>query len=86
VSKIAFEILSYLVDHPKSRDTMNGILEWWLPEQQINYQSKKVKDALSELIQKKLVLKLQGRDASTHYRINNQKTSEIKAFLKDQSM
>ena len=86
MSKIAFEILSYLVDHPKSRDTMNGILEWWLPEQQIKYQSKKVQEALSELIKKELVLEHQGRDSSTHYRINNQKASEIKAFLKEKTM
>ena len=37
-SKIGNEILAYLVDHPKTQDTLEGIVEWWLLERAIKYQ------------------------------------------------
>ena len=86
MSKIAYEILAYLVEHPKSRDTIEGILEWWLLEQRIKYQKKKVKQALSELAEKGLVLEHQGRDLLTHYRINKRKFREIKGLLNQRSI
>jgi len=81
VSKIAHEILAYLFEHPKSRDTIEGILEWWLLEQRIKCQMGKVKEALSELTAKELVIEHKGRNSLTHYQINHRKYREIQAFL-----
>jgi hypothetical protein len=85
VSKVAYEILAYLFEHPHSRDTAQGIMEWWLLEQRIKFQMKKVKEALSELASKELVVEYKGRDLLTHYRINKNKSREIKTFLKQES-
>ena len=81
MSNIAYKILDYLAEHPKSRDTMEGILEWWLLEQRIKNQTKKVKEALSELIAKDFVLEHRGRNSMTYYQINHRKFREIQTLL-----
>ena len=85
MTKAANEILAYLVEHPRSRDTIEGIMEWWLLEQKIKFRKKRVEKALSELVDKELILKHQGRDSLIHYRINNQKSKEIQEFLNQKS-
>jgi hypothetical protein len=81
-SKIGNEILAYLVDHPNARDTLEGIVEWWLLEQQIKFQTARVKDALSDLVARGLILVHKGLDSQTHYRINQKKYEEIKKLVK----
>ena len=85
MTKTANDILAYLSKHPKSRATIEGIVEWWLLEEKIKFRKKKVEEALSELVEKELVFKQQGRDSLTHYRINNGKFREIKKFLNQKS-
>ena len=84
-SQIAYEILAYLVDHPEAQDTLEGIVEWWLLEQQITRQTAKVRKALAELVTKGLILERKGKDSRTHYCINRRKYKEIRALLKQQS-
>ena len=48
--EIGDEILAYLVDHPKARDTLEGIVEWWLLEREIKFETARVKEALSNLV------------------------------------
>lgn len=81
-SPIAYEILTYLAEHPDSSDTIEGIMEWWLLERKIEYQTGKVKEALAELVAKGLILENKGADARIHYRINRHKHGEIQEFLK----
>ena len=86
MTKIANDILTYLSEHPKPRATIEGITEWWLLEQRIKFRKKKVEQALSELVEKELILEHLGRDSLTHYRINNQKSREIKEVLNEKSI
>ncbi|MFX0194760.1 MAG: hypothetical protein ACFFCW_01460 [Candidatus Hodarchaeota archaeon] len=79
---IIHEILTYLAEHPDCNDTLEGIVEWWLLERKIEYAVAKVKEALSELVTKGLVLENKGRDSRTHYRINRRKHGEIQVILK----
>ncbi|MCP4368359.1 MAG: hypothetical protein GY797_09665 [Deltaproteobacteria bacterium] len=83
--QIAYEILAYLVEYPEAQDTLEGIVEWWLLEQQIKRQTTKVKKALAELVAKRLILERKGEDSRTHYRINRSKYKEIQALLEQQS-
>lgn len=79
--KITHEILAYLVEHPEAQDTLEGIVGWWLLEQEIKRQTVKVKKALAELVAKGLVLERQGKDSRTFYRINKRKRKEIQSLL-----
>ena len=69
-SEIGKEILAFLVENPKAQDTLEGIVEWWLLERKIEFVTASVKEALSELVAKGLILEKKGLDSQTHYRIN----------------
>ena len=69
-SKIGNEILAYLVDHPNARDTLAGIVDWWLLERQIKFQTTRVKEALSDLVAKGLIVEKKGSNSQIHYRVN----------------
>ena len=84
-SHIVHEILTYLVDHPDAKDTLEGIVQWWLLERRIQNAIAKVKEALAELVAQGLVLENEGRDSRIHYRINRRKHEEIQGFLKETS-
>ncbi len=76
-SQISHEILAYLVEHPEARDTLEGILEWWLLERKIKRQKNQVKEALTELVAEGLVLEHKGRNSQSQYSINQSKYEEI---------
>ncbi len=84
-SKIGNEILAYLVDHPNARDTLEGIVEWWLLERVVKFQEAQVKKALAQLVAKELILEEKGSDLQIHYRINQSKYKEIKALFKQRA-
>jgi predicted transcriptional regulator len=79
---IGHDILAYLFDHPEAHDTLEGIMEWWLLEQEIKRQTAQVREALADLIARGFVLEQQTSDGRTHYRVNRRKAREIGAYLK----
>jgi Fe2+ or Zn2+ uptake regulation protein len=81
-SKIGNEILSYLVDHQKALDTLEGIVEWWLLERHINFQTARVKEVLSDLVARGLILETEGSNSEIHYRVNQNRFEEIKHLVK----
>ena len=81
-TQIGNEILAYLVDHPKSQDTLEGIVEWWLLERTIKFQEAQVENALNDLVTEGLILEQKGLNSQTHYRINLSKYNEIQEFFK----
>ena len=76
------EILSYLVQHPDARDTLEGIAEWWVFAQKIDTRTLQVKEALGEMVSRRLVIERKGRDGRSHYRVNRRKLREISSILK----
>ncbi len=85
-SQIVYEILAYLVENPEAQDTLEGIVEWWLLEQQIKRQTARVRKALAELAARGLILGRKGEDSRTHYRINQCKSKEIRMLIKKVSL
>ena len=81
-SKIGNEILAYLVENPKAQDTLEGIVEWWLLEREIKFEIARVKEALSDLVAKGLILEKKGSNSQVHYCINQNKHEEIKGLFK----
>jgi len=72
--RIVYQILAYLTEHPQAQDTLEGILEWWLPEEQSKSRTGQVKEALG-------VLEHTGRDGRVHYRMNRRRSGEIRGLL-----
>jgi hypothetical protein len=77
--------MSYLAEHPGSKDTLDGIMEWWLLERKIICQTKRVKEALAELIENGLVLEHKNRNSQISYSINQSKYGDILSFINQMS-
>ena len=84
-TQISNEILAYLFEHPGAQDTLEGIVEWWLLERAIKFQTARVKEALSELVAKGLILEKKGSNSHIYYQVNQSKYEEIKKLFKHKS-
>jgi len=69
------EILSYLADHPRSEDSLEGISEWWLLQHYVTKTRAAVRGALTDLVRHKWVLERVGADGRTTYRLNPRRRS-----------
>jgi hypothetical protein len=83
-SEIARDILAYLTSNPEAQDTLTGIVEWWLLEEQIKHRNEIVTEALADLVANDFLIGVNGKDSQTHYRINREKAQEIVALLNRQ--
>ena len=79
--QISNEILAYLAEYPQAQDTLEGIIEWWLLEQRIKYETALVKKALTELTADGMLLEAKGPDSRIHYRINRSRYQKIRMLL-----
>jgi len=84
-SQVGYQILAYLIEHPEAQDTLEGIVEWWLLESTIKFQTARVKEAISELVANGLILEHKGLDSQGHYRINQSRSEEIRELFKSKS-
>lgn len=80
-AEIASSVLSYLAENSAAQDTFDGIVEWWLLEQRIKHDISEVKEVLTDLTAKELILAYETGDTRIHYRINQRKEKEIRALL-----
>ena len=82
-SEVALKILRYLDQNPHAADTVEGILEWWLPKQSIYEEEKVVKRALDEMVKRNLILTTRSSDARSHYRLNTEFIKKIRRMIKE---
>ena len=75
------DVLAYLADNPNAQDTLEGIMEWWLLEQNIRVQTTNVKTALSKLVDQGFVLERKGINSRIMYSINRSKQEMIREVL-----
>ena len=78
----SYQILAYLHANPDAQDTLEGIVEWWLLDQNIRRQTERVKQALADLTARGLITARMGTDSQVHYGIDRNKRAEIEAVLK----
>jgi Fe2+ or Zn2+ uptake regulation protein len=78
-------ILSYLLRHPNAQDTLEGIAEWWIMEEQIYQKYREVDEALNILVEENLVVKTQYANSDTLYSLNAEKKALIETIVEDSS-
>jgi hypothetical protein len=61
------QILDYLAENPRARDTLRGIVEWWLLKQNIAHATAEVKTALANLVAERKVKAHAGPDGQVYY-------------------
>ena len=76
------DIMSYLTDHPEAQDTVDGIVQWWLLERSIVKHSHRVREALTDLVDKGYLITYPGKDSQISYGINENKYEEILSLIK----
>jgi hypothetical protein len=74
-------ILQYLIEHPDAKDTLEGILKWWLPEAQGEWGKEDVQKGLHVLTSKGWLLRLRTSPSEEIYGVNKDKLAEIRTFL-----
>ena len=74
-------ILGYLLDNPNASDTLDGIMDWWLLNQKIRFETRIVIQAVAKLVADGLIVEQQGPDSRTIYRVN--RSEDIKDILRE---
>ena len=81
ISEISQEILRYLREQPDASDTLEGIAEWWLLSQRITYEMKRVRTAVSELLEEGWIIEIKGENSTTRYRLDPKKHGRGKSCI-----
>ncbi len=69
VGEIARTILNYLRKNPEAQDTLEGIVQWWLPDAQHQRRTGSIKEALDHLSAVGLISEHKGKDGQVSYRV-----------------
>ena len=78
---IARDVLAYLSEHPLARDTLEGVVEWWLLQQHVQRWTPRVGAVLAQLVSEGLLLEHKDQDERSHYQLNQSNLEAIREFL-----
>lgn len=67
------EIIEYLQTHPAAADTIDGILDWWIPAQRDDNAKHEMQQVLHELVEKGLIEEVGLGNGNRIYRLPNRK-------------
>ena len=77
------QILRYLMMNPDAKDTIQGILRWWLPTDPVERRNDEVQEALEFLVARGWVTQRETATSQRFYGLNKEKLEEIKLFLQE---
>ena len=80
-SQIAREILTYLGKHPDAQDSLDGILQTWLPDRGNKYNPTMVQEVVKDLVLEGTILESKIPGKQSVYRLNNAKRDRLKELL-----
>src|ERR1043165_7904527 len=63
---IARDVLAYLSEDPLAQDTLEGVVEWWLLQQQVLRGTTTVEAVLTKLVSEGLLLERKDQDQRSH--------------------
>jgi hypothetical protein len=81
VQAVAAEILQYLVAHPQARDTVEGVLKWWLPIHPVQRTKAVVQEALSLLVAQSRLTKRSITHSEDVYSADEAQMEEIRTLM-----
>ncbi len=79
--EVCYYILAYLSDNPDAGDTFDGIVEWWLLDQRIKFETRNVSEAVSRLVSEGLIVEQEQADSRVVYRVNRTREKAIRTIL-----
>jgi hypothetical protein len=75
------KILAYLMNNPDAQDTLKGIVDWWLLQQDLRWNVALIRKAVDGLIHKGFLLERLGNSKTKYYRVNRGRLPEISALI-----
>ena len=75
------KILAYLMDNPDAQDTFEGIVDWWLLQQDIMRNVALIRQIVDGLLQEGFLLERQGDGRRKYYQLNRERLPEISALI-----
>ena len=69
------------MDNPDAQDTLKGIVDWWLLQQDIKRNVALIRKTVDALIHRGFLLERQGNDRTKHYQVNRERLPEISALI-----
>jgi hypothetical protein len=75
-------ILQYLVEHPEAKDTVEGIINWWLPTNSIIWEIGKLQEVLDFLVSRGWVIEREIIPSTKIYSVNSNCLDEINSVLR----
>ena len=75
------KILSYLLDNPEAQDTFEGIVDWWLLQQDIKRNVALIRKTVDGLTHKGYLLERQRNGTTKYYQVNPERLPEISALI-----
>ena len=76
-------ILQYLIAHPDAKDSLEGILRWWLPGGLGAWEEGEVLEALDALVTRGWLTWRFITPSQSLYGMNREKLEEIRRFLRE---
>ena len=74
-------VLHYLIERPDAKDTIRGILRWWLPRSVKIWDEAEVQSALDTLVAKGWVTQRKMSPSQSLYGLNQDGLEDILAYL-----
>jgi len=81
-TQIARELLAYLRKHPDARDTLDGVLQGWLPGRENQYDPTTVHEVLKDLVLEGTIMESKIPGTSPVYKFNLAKRNKLQELLK----
>jgi Fe2+ or Zn2+ uptake regulation protein len=71
------EIVEYLRRHPEAADTVDGILDWWMPAQRNENARNEIQEALREFVEQGLIEEVVLGNGHRLYRLAGRKDKTL---------
>jgi len=75
------EVLQCFARFPQRHDTLQGIAQWWLIENRVDWAVSEVQAALDELVARGFVIAWCTTDGQTRYKVNLAAWEQIEALV-----
>jgi len=79
--EVSYYILAFLSDNPDAGDIFDGLVEWWLLDQKIKFETRNVSEAVAWLVSEGLIVKHEEPDSRIIYKVNRNKKQDIRRIL-----
>ncbi len=80
---VIWDILHYLIKNPDAKDTIDGILKWWIPKTIVIEQKRsEMQEVLNFLVSNRLLIK-EDIFHSKIYSVNKEYLEEVKKLLNE---